>query len=187
MLLASGDCMLVVHIGSANGGSIFTETSVNFHQTTRRHIPEDSLHSHRLEKLKSKRPKHLNRTREKLWINIPNFLKGYFCDFLSNFGAGLLICFMSNIAWQKLFRPGLTIQLINMEGQNSCAEKAANLEVLVVVLNVCGGWRSQHLRGWAFNTRTPLSVERGGSILSVMNYCPPDHVTVKVWIFQNNT
>jgi len=26
---------------------------------------------------------------------------------------------------------------------------------------VCGVWRSQHLRGWAFNTRTPLSIERG--------------------------
>lgn len=27
--------------------------------------------------------------------------------------------------------------------------------------DICGVWRSQHLRGWAFNTRTPLSIERG--------------------------
>lgn len=117
----------------------------------------------------------------------PQFLEGLFVISFPTSVRDLLICFMSYIAWLKVFRPGLTIQLINMEGQNSCSKKAAKLEVLVVVLNVCGGWRSQHLRGWAFNTRTPLSVERGGNILSVMNYRLPNHVTVKVWIFQNNT
>jgi hypothetical protein len=53
--------------------------------------------------------------------------------------------------------------------------------------DVSGVWRSQHLRGWAFNTRTPLSIERGRNCLVRDEVPPLNQEAVKVRIFQNNT
>jgi hypothetical protein len=85
---------------------------------------------------------------------------------------------MWNTAQQKVYRPDVTIPLINMGGRNSCSGKAARPEVSVVVL-----WRFKKSTPAWVGLQHPHPIERQeGRIHLVSDELPPPsgHATVKV-------